>query len=417
MRARPSSALALLAAVLVIALALARAQSCPALASVAKAKVVGRTVKAAVLIRNQGTSFVKNVVLRLGLPPPTDVIAVKTAASPVGTKGVRVQTRRAGNSVFFLNIALRPGQKRKFLAKGTAVNCDAKTLNFTALTYLDDPTSGAASCPSPTRTISVYSPGAHRLKRCTPRTLSPTPSGSNGTDVGFEIVGVGERCLEAGTLAPFTDGRRRSSRRELAGWPLASSASRRPRDDNEQRLLQPAVIESPSDCYVYCSNFGGTPPPFYFNWNTATSQCFCCGAICTLIYDPEYIAFLVTEPAPALNTSSPTLAPTGVPSASPSLRPTALPTDQPTKAPSASPTGAPTSPTASPSASPTASPSSTPTNAPSASPTQVIKYNRILPSTILIVGSHEGQVSELICLSCISRREHYRPSADRPICF
>jgi hypothetical protein len=318
MRARPSSALALLAAVLVIALALARAQSCPALASVAKAKVVGRTVKAAVLIRNQGTSFVKNVVLRLGLPPPTDVIAVKTAASPVGTKGVRVQTRRAGDSVFFLNIALRPGQKRKFLAKGTVINCEPKTLNFTTLTYLDDPTSGVASCPSPSRTLRVHSPGAHRLKRCTPRTLSPTTSGSNGTDVGFELVGVGERCLEAGRLAPFTDGRRRSSRRELAGWPLASSASRRPRDDNEQRLLQPAVIENPFDCYVYCSNFDDTPPPFYFNWNTVTSQCFCCGATCTLIYDPEYIAFEVTEPAPPLN------------------------------APSASPTGAPTSPTASP---------------------------------------------------------------------
>ena len=253
---RPALVLALsVAGALALLTAPVRAQPCPPLATWIKAKKApGRKVQSTVAVRNLGPSFVNNAVLRLGLPPSTDVVSVKAAAAPTRSNGRRVQRRRAGDAVFFLDLTFKPGQTRKFYVKAKQANCDATTLNFTALTYLLEPATNAASCPSPVRTAAVAAPGVGPWKRkgCTPLTPSPTAAGSKG----FEPVGVDQRCLEAGRLAPF-------SRRQLD------------EEEAERRRLQSAVIQSPYDCWEYCSDYGGTPAPFYFNWNTATSQCFC----------------------------------------------------------------------------------------------------------------------------------------------
>lgn len=259
---RPALLLALAAiGALAFLAAPARAEPCPQLATRIKAKTVpGRKIQSAVVIKNLGLSFVDNAVLRFGLPPATDLVSVKAAASPARTKTGRIQRRRAGDAVFFLDLSFKPGQTRKFIVKGKQANCEPAAFNFTSLTYVVDPATDAASCPSPVHTAAVEAPGIGRWKKrgCTPLTLSPTAAGSNGTEIGFEPFGVGQRCLEAGRLAPFTTDRRRLDTR---------------------RQLQPAVIQSPYDCWVYCSNYDSesSTPPFYFNWNTVTSQCFCCG--------------------------------------------------------------------------------------------------------------------------------------------
>ncbi len=275
---RSGGVLALVAAVLLATLAVVQAQPCPTLVTWTKARAVGRSIKAKIVVGNPDTTrSIDNVVLRVGLPSPTDVVSVKGTASPARSKGRRVAVRNVGDAVFFLNMHFKPRQKRKFVVTGRLVTCEPKTLAFTSLTYLVSPANDTASCPSPPRATSVYAPAPKRKKRgCTPLTPSPTAAGSNGTDIGFEPFGVGQRCLEAGRQAPF------DSRRRALAWSPSSSSSSNHRlvlnsKAHKDLRMALAVIETPTQCWQYCSNFDSTPAPFFFNWNTATSTCFCCG--------------------------------------------------------------------------------------------------------------------------------------------
>ena len=124
-----------------------------------------------------------------------------------------------------------------------------------------------------------------KAPHCNP-TTSPTPSPSQAS---YFMYGQHQRCLEAGRLAPF-DG-------------------------------LPSDIQTPNDCWTYCSLYGNEPVPFYFNWNDASNQCYCCGGVCTLVYDPSYDAYKVVQKG-----GNPTSFPTAKPTA-----PTSTPTDHPTK--------------------------------------------------------------------------------------
>ena len=103
---------------------------------------------------------------------------------------------------------------------------------------------------------------------------------------------MGQRCLQAGRLAPFDQGRRLSGQNDVVEEPYSITDTR-----NEHRGLDAVAIEAPMECYTYCSVYGNEPTPFFFNWNTATNQCFCCGAQCTLILDPDFNAYKVVEAA------------------------------------------------------------------------------------------------------------------------
>lgn len=82
--------------------------------------------------------------------------------------------------------------------------------------------------------------------------------------------------------------------------------------DDEHRQLAPVVIATPTDCYT-CSIYGNVPTPFFFNWNTLSNQCFCCGQVCTLTLDPDFDAYNVVQAAtraPSSSSNQPTSAPT-----------------------------------------------------------------------------------------------------------
>jgi hypothetical protein len=54
---------------------------------------------------------------------------------------------------------------------------------------------------------------------------------------------------------------------------------------------------------LYCSSYGDTPAPFFFNWREITHQCFCCGGECTLVYDPTYTAYIANRAVTAAPTT------------------------------------------------------------------------------------------------------------------
>lgn len=200
--------------------AVVQGQPCPLLRTKIQTMTVGWTVYVKVAVTNLDATLVDHVAVRLGLPSRTDVAPVKTAASPSSSKGMRVQTRRAGDAVFFLNVAFRPRQTRKFWFKGKLVNCAATTLNFTAMTYLADPAAGgaggggAASCPSPERTTPVYAKASPRRHNqgCPSATPSPTAVGGGGGG-GIGDAAIPSCCPPSPPSAPVPS--RRGSQRAL----------------------------------------------------------------------------------------------------------------------------------------------------------------------------------------------------------
>lgn len=101
----------------------------------------------------------------------------------------------------------------------------------------------------------------------------------------------GNRCIQAGVRVPdsvFAGGYPSRRRRELGEV-----------EDGEFRAL--GITPTPSDCYIYCSNYYPGVLHTYFNLrvDTTPNQCFCCGDTCTLINDPAYGGgYEVLAPAP-----------------------------------------------------------------------------------------------------------------------
>jgi len=176
----------------------------------------------------------------------------------------------------------------------------SETLTIDAFAYLVNAT--AASCITSTNSaiLSVRYPKHKNAATC-----APTPAPSVNPAQPFVLFREGQRCSEAGRLAPFEDRRLSLS----SGHGVDGPAQRHSGDRDLQS------IDSPEACYAYCSLNAGEETPFFFNWNTATSQCFCCGSVCTpFIFDPDYNVYEVLLPTTPVPTAVPTSAvPTAVP--------------------------------------------------------------------------------------------------------
>ncbi|EWM26413.1 hypothetical protein Naga_101468g1, partial [Nannochloropsis gaditana] len=344
------------------------AQECPTLTLTGKARpgfkrgVLAGKGHARVTVTLRSKEVVDDLNFKLLLP--TGLSLVRTSSRPKARIHPEVVENPDGSTAVFwlgFDFAKAKGNKRVFKAKAKVDACAPETLTVTGLAYLVNATDLTTYCATPLASPAVLNVRYSKAKKVA--TCAPTPAPTVNPAQPFVLFGDGQRCLEASRLAPFDDRRLLSSSN---GREYAHSIHR------EHRHLQ--SIATPSDCFTYCSLNGGESVPFFFNWNTVTSQCFCCGNVCTLIVDPAFSAYEVTMDATsaptAVSTATPTPAPTASPTLTPTASPTAVPTATPTAAPTASPTAAPTkSPTAAPTTSPTAAPTASPTAAPTASPT------------------------------------------------
>ena len=143
-------------------------------------------------------------------------------------------------------------------------------------------------------------------------TCAPTPAPTVNPNVPYSVYAVGEKCSEGTAIEPASQ------------------------DQN---------IQTPDQCWQYCSFYGSSALPYFFNWNVVTKECYCVGQTCTLIYDTDYTVFRVDQLATRTPTLAPTTRPTAInetfpPSSSPTFFPTTFPTSSPTTVPTQAPTRA-----------------------------------------------------------------------------
>lgn len=338
----------------------------------AKRGILAGRGQAKVTVLVQSKEPVEDLAFKMELPAGLSV--VKTAIRPfpkTKTQLEVVQNADGTTAVYWLGVDFphAKGSTRRFSAKVAVDACAPDTLAVAALAYHVNATDLNAYCAEPLAEpaiLRVRYPGVKngRLgKHGSPTlvTCAPTPAPSVNPATPFVPFGLGQRCLEAGRLAPFED-------RRLSAYPDVKIQRNTISDKHVERrgLGAAVVISTPSDCYTYCSLNGGEPTPFFFNWNTVTDQCFCCGEECTLTFDPDFNAFQVVLAV----SSAPTRSPSAIPTASPSSSPSSSPSLSPSSSPSASPSSSPSfSPSSSPTKLPTQLPTAALSNAPTAPPT------------------------------------------------
>ena len=376
--------LALLAALLAAWAPTATAQECPRLLLAAKvlpsAKrgiLAGRKkAKITVNVRSEGAAH--DVNFKMELPAGLSVVKLKTHPSRMPSRA-RIKRNPEGiTAIYWTNIDFKKSSKRVFRAEVIADDCAPETLDVSALAYLVNATDLSTYCVSP-----LVEPVALRVrypgnKKVGPITCAPTLAPSVNPATPFQLFGEGQRCLEAGLLAPFPD--RRLSVQNDVDEELDWLTDTR----NEYRGLDAVVIATPTECYTYCSIKGGEAAPFFFNWNALANQCFCCGGKCTLILDVDFDAYKVVETATAAPSASPSASPSALPSQlpsqQPSMLPTVMPSALPTTLPSQQPSMLPTvMPSALPTTLPTVMPSALPTTLPSQQPSML---PTVMPSAL-----------------------------------
>ena len=116
-----------------------------------------------------------------------------------------------------------------------ADDCAPETLNVLTLAYLVNATDPSVYCVT---LVVLRYPGN---KKVGPVTCAPTPAPSVNPATPFQLFGVGQRCLEAGRLAPFPD--RRLSAQNDVDEELDWLTDTR----NEQRGLGAVVIATPTE--------------------------------------------------------------------------------------------------------------------------------------------------------------------------
>ncbi|TFJ87439.1 hypothetical protein NSK_000793 [Nannochloropsis salina CCMP1776] len=277
---------------------------------------------------------VDNLEFQLNLPNGLSVERTAMRPSPKPFTSPEIVKNADGTTlIYWLNIAFTKskGGKRRFRIKVNADECAPATLGVDAFAYAVNAT--GASCITPLAKSAIVRVRYSTHQKAT--TCAPTPAPTINPMEPFVLVGEGQRFSQGGRLAPFQD--RRLSVPPGSNRQGALAALSRTRD----RRLQ--SIDTPEACYVYCSLNAGEATPFYFSWNTVTSQCFCCIGVCTpFIFDPDSSVYEVIVPKTLPPTMQPTAAPTMAPTAAPTMAPTAAPTMAPTAAPTMAPTAAPT---------------------------------------------------------------------------
>ena len=170
-----------------------------------------------------------------------------------------MKTRKSDSNYSFTGI-------RRTQARITGCSTLPSDLNINALVYLND-ANGNAYCPVSKSTSvhvkvvssSVKVVSSKKAHACP--TPSPTPPGQP-----FEVYGLGQRCLEAGQLAPWN--RRAQEEAKKGQMDLEAAQQAALHEKNEARKL---AITTPQDCWHYC-NINAYSVPSYFNWNTLTNQ-------------------------------------------------------------------------------------------------------------------------------------------------
>ncbi len=196
------------------------------------------------------------------LPAGLSVVQFKTHPFRMFSPAQIVPNPDGTTAIYWTDIDFKKSSKRLFRAEVIADDCAPETLDVSALAYLVNATDLYVYCVAPLAepvVLRVRYPGdkktgsgKHASSR--PVTCAPTPAPSVNPATPFVPYGLGQRCLQAGRLAPFGVDRRMSAEAQVAG-----EADSRDNIHEERRRLGPEVISTPSDCWDYCSLNGGEP--------------------------------------------------------------------------------------------------------------------------------------------------------------
>ncbi|EKU20749.1 hypothetical protein NGA_0613100 [Nannochloropsis gaditana CCMP526] len=254
--------------------------------------------------------------IQVGLALPNGLNVHKTATKP-SSKLYTPQIVRDldGTTELFwegIDFTDRKRNKGRFRAKADVDSCAPETLAINAYAFVVNATDVSCITELVTPTIiNVRYPSLRRGATC-----APTPAPTINPSDPFVPVGEGLRFSRGGQLAPF--------QRRALSTPSGLSRDMSPAspEGGAWRLLQ--TINTPADCYAYCSVNGGQPPPFLFEWNRVTRQCYCCMGTCTpFVFDPAFVVFVGLVP-PTSAPTTPTPAPTAMPTIAPTPSPTAV---------------------------------------------------------------------------------------------
>ncbi|EWM21515.1 hypothetical protein Naga_100317g3 [Nannochloropsis gaditana] len=235
--------------------------------------------KLTVILRNKDA--VEGLNIKISLPSSLSVVRTTTRPRTPYVLPYAVENLEE-TAIYWSDIDFARRNRRKlFHVKVQADDCAPKQLEINALAYLANATT--THCTVPLSKPEVLNIRYAESKRTT--TCVPTPAPSINLAEPFVPFGLGQRCAEASRLAPFGDRR------------LQEHLERGRLQDNTRVISARARhlqgIDTPQQCYEYCSLNGGAPAPFFFNWNTVASECLCCAGECTLIRDPAFDAFKV----------------------------------------------------------------------------------------------------------------------------
>jgi hypothetical protein len=230
---------------------------------------------------------------------PNGLSVQKTASGPsskFNAPAEIIESLDGTTNVHWPTIKLGKNRMRRFRAKVKVDECAPETLQVGALAYFANATS--VSCmtrlASPAQVKVRYS----KLKR--KMTCAPTPAPSINPAQPFLLFARQQRFSQGSRSAPFED----SNRSLLSG--LHNETGFLPAMESEVWKRQ--KISTSKDCYEYCSLKRNELVPLFFNWKTATDECFCCTDVCTpFIFDPGYDVYEVNVAATAVPTSAPTI--------------------------------------------------------------------------------------------------------------
>lgn len=286
-----------------VSIQLAAPQECPRLLmkakvrSNAKRSILLSKAKVKITVTLGTRDPVHNLDFMLTLPNGLSVEKTASGPSSKFNAPAKISESLDGTTnVYWPTIQLGKNRMRLFRAKVKVDECAPETLNVGALAYFSNATS--VSCmtrlPSPAQVKVRYSKLKRKI-RC-----APTPAPSINPAQPFLLFARQQRFSQGSRPAPFED-RRRSLPSGLHNKSGFLSAM-------DSEVWKRQRISTPKDCYEYCSLKGNELVPFFFNWNTATNECFCCTDMCTpFIFDPRYDMFEVNVAATAVPTSAPTI--------------------------------------------------------------------------------------------------------------
>lgn len=286
---------------------LTASQQCPRLAIRAKAHpntkhgVLAGKGKAQISVILRTKDPISDLNFKMTLPSGMSVRRTATRPSIKPHMPPEVVGNIDGTTaLYWLDIDFSRRSKRRFRVKVNIDLCAPEHLAVDAFAYLNNATS--TWCVTPSASPALL---RARYPKQKPATCAPTLAPSVNPTQSFVVFAPGQRFSQGGQLAPF-DNRRLSLHPEMN---LAMDQDILSFGDTYHRQLQP--IETKDDCYEYCSLVGGKIAPFFFSWNNATSQCYCCATVCTpFIYDPAFDVQKVLVSA----TSAPTFTPAPTPS-------------------------------------------------------------------------------------------------------